>query len=212
LDHPTRPGVRAKKNARGRLSRLAEGHPDRVRGYQDETRWSRLAQPSVPARAADAPRRLVGQQAVKSDPDPQALACYGRWRDDTAAMGLRRVAGRPVSQVTEDFLAWACRRLAAEGEEARLLIWGNAPWHVSQRARAWGRARHRHAAEHGGVRIPPRFLPGKSPWPNAIAPEWVHGKKAIAEPERTLTAQETKGRIYAYYGAKPAKPLVQKVP
>ena len=39
---------------------------------------------------------------------------------------LRFVAGRPVSQVTEDFLAWACDRLAAEGKRALLLVWDNA--------------------------------------------------------------------------------------
>jgi transposase len=211
LDHLARPRVRAKKNARDRLIRLAQRHPDWVLGYQDETWWSRLAQPSLRAWTAAAPFHLVEQSATKSDPDPKALACYGLLRDDTNGMLLRFVEGRPVSQVTEDFLDWVCQRLAADGKKALLLIWDNAPWHVSQRVRAWIGEQNRQAKEHGGVRILPCFLPSKSPWLNAIEPKWVHGKKAIAEPERTLTAQETKERIYAYYGTKPVKPLKQKV-
>ena len=155
--------------------------------------------------------RLVEQPAAPADPDPKALACYGLLRDDTDAMLLRFVDGRPVSQVTENFLAWVCQRLAADGKKALLLIWDNAPWHVSQRVRAWIRDHNRQAKPQGGVRILPCFLPSKSPWLNAIEPKWVHGKKAITEPERTLTAQETKERICNHYGTKPGKPLKQKV-
>jgi hypothetical protein len=50
-------------------------------------------------------------------------------RADTEAIWLRFVQGRPVSQVTEDFLAWTCERLAAEGRQALLLVWDNAAWH-----------------------------------------------------------------------------------
>jgi len=210
LDHLARPGLRAKKNARDRLIRLAQRHPEWVLGYQDETWWSRLARPSLHAWTADAPLHLVEQPADKSDPDPKALACYGLLRDDTGAMLLRFVEGRPVSQVTEDFLAWVCQRLAANGKKALLLIWDNAPWHVSKRVRTWIRGHNRQVRREGGVRIVPCYLPSKSPWLNAIEPKWVHGKKAIAEPERTLTAQETKDRIYDYYGTKAVKPLKQK--
>lgn len=180
-------------------------------GYQDETWWSRLAQPSLHSWTPKEPLRLVERTADKTDPDPKALACYGLLRDDTDQMLLRFVQGRPVSQVTEDFLAWVCRRLAAEGQAALLLVWDNAPWHVSQRVRAWIKGHNRRAKQEGGVRILACFLPIKSPWLNAIEPKWVHGKKAIAEPERKLTAQETKDRVCDYYGCHPAKPLKQKV-
>lgn len=42
-----------------------------------------------------------------------------------------------------------------------------------------------------GVRIIPGFLPIKSPWLNRIEPKWVHGKRAIVEPARLLTAEAT---------------------
>jgi transposase len=182
-----------------------------VLGYQDETWWSRLAQPALHAWTPDEPLRLVQPTADPADPDPPALACYGLLRDDTGQMLLRFVDGRPVSQVTEDFLAWVCQRLAAAGKQALLLIWDNAPWHVSQRVRAWIKEHNRQAKQDGGVRILPCYLPTKSPWLNAIEPKWVHGKKAIAEPEGKLTAHQTQERICQYYGCRPAKPLTQKV-
>ena len=211
LDHQSRPGVRAKKKARDRLIRLAEAHPDWVLGYLDETWWSRLKQPTLCAWTADEPLRLLQVEANKADPDPKALACYGLLRDDTDQMLLRFVAGRPVSQVTEDFLAWVCVRLHAEGKKALLLVWDNASWHVSKRVRAWIKAHNRQARQEGGVRILACYLPVKSPWLNAIEPKWMHGKKAIAEPERKLTAQEVKDRVYGYYGCEQVEPLKQKV-
>jgi len=108
-----------------------------VLGFQDETWWSRLARPALHAWTADEPLRLVEQTVARTDPDPKALACYGLLRDDTGQMLLRFVQGRPVSQVTEDFLAWVCARLGAEGKTALLLVWDNASWHISQRVRAW---------------------------------------------------------------------------
>jgi transposase len=182
-----------------------------VLGYQDETWWSRLAHPALHAWTPDEPLRLVERTADNGDPDPKALACYGLLRDDTGAMLLRFVEGRPVSQVTEAFLGWVCQRLERAGKKALLLVWDNAPWHVSRRVRAWIKAHNRQAKREGGVRILACYLPSKSPWLNAIEPKWVHGKKAIAEPERKLTAQETKQRVSDYYGCHPFKPLKQKV-
>ena len=42
------------------------------------------------------------------------------------------------------------------------------------------------------MRIVACSLPIKSPWLNPIEPKWVHGKRAIVEPDRLLTAQEIK--------------------
>ena len=41
-------------------------------------------------------------------------------------------------------------------------------------------------------------LPSKSPWLNPIEPKWVHGKRAVSEPVRTLAGAELMQRIYAY--------------
>jgi len=51
-----------------------------------------------------------------------------------------------------------------------------------------------------GVRFVVCRLPGTSPWLTPIDPPWVHGKRAIAEPDRLLSADELEARVYAYYG------------
>ena len=179
-------------------------------GFQDETWWSRLALPGLHAWDAGVPLRLCEHSVARDDADPKALSCYGLLRGDTGGMLLRFVQGRPVSQVTEDYLGWVCERLAAEGKKALLLVWDNASWHVSQRVRAWIRAHNRQAKQQGGVRIVVCGLPVKAPWLNPIEPKWAHGKKAIVEPERTLTAQEVKERVCVYYGCEQEPPLIQQ--
>ena len=180
-------------------------------GFQDEVWWSRLARPELRAWAGGEPMRLHEPPAGPSDGEPKALACYGLLRRDTGGMMLRFVEGRPVSQVTEDYLAWACERLAAEGKKALLLIWDNASWHVSARVRAWIREHNRRAKAGGGVRIVACYLPVKAPWLNAIEPKWVHGKRAIIEPERKLTAGEVVERVCRYYGCEQLDRLTQQV-
>jgi hypothetical protein len=156
----------------------------------------------------DRPPRLVEQSVPSGDTDPGALSCCGLLRADTGRM-LRFVSGRPVGQVTEDYLAWVCEQLGAEGKKALLLVWDNAAWHVSKRVRAWIKARNREARREGGVRVVACFLPVKSPWPDAIEPKWAHGKKAIVEPGRLLAANEARTRVCDYYGCEHLEPLTQ---
>ena len=54
-------------------------------------------------------------------------------------------------------------------------------------------------------------LPTKSPWLNPIEPRWMHGKKAIVEPTRTLSAAEIIARICGYYHCEHVTHLQQKV-
>jgi transposase len=183
-----------------------------VLGFQDECWWSRLAQPSLHAWTADDPLRLQELAVCKEDPDPKALACYGLLRYDTGGMLLRFVDGRPVSQVSVDFLGWVCGELAREGKKALLLVWDNASWHVSARVRSWIKGHNRRAKREGGVRILVCRLPSKSPWLNPIEPKWVHGKRAIVEPERMLTATEVESRACEYYACEQHPHLLQMDP
>jgi hypothetical protein len=192
--------------------RLAEVHPDWVLGFQDECWWSRLAQPNLHAWAGNEPLRLQELGIPRDDPEPKALACYGLLRGDTGGMLLRFVEGRPVSQVTEDYLFWVCAVLAREGKKALLLVWDNASWHISGRVRAWIKEHNRRVKQEGGVRIVACRLPSKSPWLNPIEPKWVHGKRAILEPERVLAAPEVETRVCEYYGCEPVEHLRQTNP
>jgi hypothetical protein len=87
--------------------------------------------------------------------------------------------------------------------------WGKAAWHVSHSVQAWRKAHKRRVKRDGGGRIVVCSLPSKSPWLNRIEPKWVHGKRAIAEPDRKWQVDELKHRIYAYYDCKLLDPITQ---
>jgi transposase len=126
-------------------------------------------------------------------------------------MLLRFVDGRPVSAVTTQLLGWLTEQLAAEGKTALLLVWDNASWHVSQAVRAWLKAHHRRVKRDGGCRGVVCPLPIKSPWLNRLEPKWVHGKRAIAEPDRKLQVDALKHRICAYDDCELLESIAQKV-
>jgi hypothetical protein len=80
-----------------------------------------------------------------------------------------------------------------------VLIWDNASWHVSKQVKTWLREHNQmvlHEAKNGrqGVRIIP----------------WVHGKRAIVEPARLLTAQELRQRVCDYFGCEQGELLLQE--
>ena len=149
--------------------------------------------------------------AGRDDPEPKALACYGLWLPERERMLLRFVAGRPVGGITCAFLAWTVGRMAAEGVRVLVLIRDDAPWHVSREVRAWIGAHNRRAKLAGGCRLLVCRLPSNSPWLNPIEPRWAHGKRAVVEPERQLTAAELKQRLCDHYQCQLLQSLAQQV-
>ena len=102
--------------------------------------------------------------------------------------------------MTTAYLEWCCARLQTAGKEALLLVWDNAPWHVSRAVRAWIHAHNRRVKwSKRGVRIINCYLPIKSPWLNPIEPKWVHGKRRVTEPDRLLSADQLIDRVYAAF-------------
>jgi hypothetical protein len=187
------------------------GHPDWVWGFEDEVWWSRLAQPNLHAWTDAKPLRLIHNEPERHDPESKAVACYGLLRADTQGMLLRFVDGRPISAVTTQCLAWLTDRLAAARTTARLLVWDNASWHVSQAVRPWLTAHKRRVKWEGGCRIVVCPVPIKSPWLKRIEPTWVHGKRASAAPDRKLPVDELKHRICAYYDCELLESIAQQV-
>ncbi len=129
---------------------------------------------------------------------------------------LRFVEGRPVRSVTITYLEWVCERLSAEGKRVLVLVWDNASWHISREVREWLREHNRHVLAQrrrgaSGVQIIPCWLPSKSPWLNPIEPRWVHGKRAIVEPTRTLAAHELAGRVCGYFDCEHLAHIEQKI-
>ena len=179
-------------------------------GFQDETWWTRLAQPNLSAWTTADPLRLVGNAREAKGGAREAIACYGVLRQDTGKMLLRFCVGRPVSQVTEDFLGWVCGRLAGEGKKVFVLVWDNASWHVSKRVVGWIRRHNRQVSRtKQGCRIRVCGLPVKAPWLNPIEPKWAHGKRVVVEPDRKLSGEEVMQRVCDTFGCT-REPLLAK--
>ena len=181
-----------------------------------------MAQPALHAwTPAQQPLHLIEQTVPSADPDPKAVACYGLLVQERTLQGvsqehvwLRFVAARPVSALTVEFLTWGCAKLLTGGKTALLLVWDNASWHRSQAVRQWIREHNQRVKrERHGIRIVPCPLPIKSPWLNPLEAHWVHGKRAVVEPSRLLTAGELVERVNAHFGCPHQEPLVipQKV-
>ena len=171
-----------------------------------------MAQPALHAWTAGERLRLGLHAADRTDSDPKALACYGLWLPARERMLLRFVDGRPISPVTCAFLAWAAERLAAEGVRALALIWDNASWHISREVRDWIRTHNHKVKRTGhGCRLLICRLPSRSPWLNPIEPKWAHGKRAVVEPERQLTAAELKQRLCDHHQCQLLQSLAQQV-
>jgi transposase len=185
------------------LIALAQAHSRWAVGFEDEVWWSRVARPALHTWTDGAPLRVVEHAVVKDNPDPTALACYGllvrQGSDVPEHVWLRFVDGRPLSAITTQFLAGCCARLAAQGVTTLVLVWDNAPWHISGAVRTWLRGHNQRVHREGGVRLVPCFLPTKSPWLNPIEPMWGHAKKRLVEPARLLPARELEDRVCAAF-------------
>ena len=95
-------------------------------GYLDEVWWDRVSQPNLHSWSEkDEPLHLQELEVSRNDPDPKTLACYGMLSSGSSRMHLRFVLGRPVSQVTTDFLERLCEQVQMESKHMLVLIWDN---------------------------------------------------------------------------------------
>jgi transposase len=193
------PNYTLKKAHRDRLMRLSAHHPEWGLGFEDEVWWSRVAQPALHAWTANAPMRVHLLRPDASDPDPDAVACYGFLRHDTHKVLLRFVDGRPLGELTVQFLAWLCECVAQEGKQVLVVLWDDASWHTSAEVASWVQEQNRHARCGKAVRVVICELPVASPWLNNIEPCWTHAKRAIMEVDRKLTAAEITNRVCEHF-------------
>ncbi len=194
------PHYARKKVARDRLIRLSAHHPEWVLGFEDEVWWSRVAQPLPHAWTAGPPMKVQLLTSEASDPDPDAIACYGFLRHDTHKVLLRLVEGRPLGELTVQFLAWLCACVVRERKHVLVVIWDNASWHTSEEVARWVKEQNQRAKRGKGVQVVICELPAASPWLNNIEPCWTHAKKAIMEVDRKLTAAEITHRVCEHFG------------
>jgi transposase len=194
------PHYAQKKARRDRYIRLASKHPEWVVGFVDEVWWSRVARPPLRTWSAGDALKLHVLSRPDNDPDPVAICCYGLLRQDTDRVILRFVEGRPVGDVTAQFLSWVCEQLEAEGKSRLIVIWDDASWHSGKPVSAWLVKHNRSVKCYGGVQVVFCPLPVKSPWLNNIEARWGPAKRAILEPDRILTAQEIATRVCEHFG------------
>jgi hypothetical protein len=91
-----------------------------------------------------------------------------------------------------------------------MLMWAHAFGHISREVRQWIRWHNGTVKHTGGGRLIRCRLPSKSPWLNPIAPKWVQGKRAVAEPVRPLAVAELMQRICADDHCSREEPIVHK--
>lgn len=205
LDHQSGPGIRAKKKRARPVDTTVRSPPRLGAGLRGRDLVESLC-PTQPAclgrgghgvalgREGQAQRRpgpegigLLRPVGEMGDRARAGLAAYGRW-------SAGECHHHPV-------LLWCCDKLQGKGVRVLLLVWDNASWHISHEVRNWIRAHNWQVKCSGeGVRILACLLPTKSPWLNPIEPMWVHGKRRVVEPSRTLSAQELADRICATFG------------
>src|SRR5688500_14784930 len=138
---------------RDRLIRLAAQHPDWVLGFEDEVWWSRLARPRLKAWTDGEPRKVQLLRADDNDPDPEAIACYGLLRLAPRKGMLRFVEGRPLGDITIQFLAWACSRVTEEGKRVLIVVWDDASWHTAGAVSEWVRDHNERAGQRKSAKI-----------------------------------------------------------
>jgi transposase len=109
------------------------------------------------------------------------------------------VEGRPLGEVTVQFLEWLCWSVAQEGKQVLVVIWDDASWHTADVVARWVKEQNRRAERGEGVRVVVCELPVASPWLNNIEPCWTHAKKAIMEVDRKLTAAEITHRVCEHF-------------
>jgi transposase len=197
------PHYAEKKARRDRFLRLASKHPEWVVGFLDEVWWSRLARPPVRAWSAGKPLKIHVLSQREDDPDPVAICCYGLLRQDTDRVMLRFIEGRPVGDLTAQFLSWVCEQLRAEGKSRLIVIWDTPSWHSGRPVSDWLADHNSGVKRDGGVEVVLCPLPVKSPWLNNIETRWGPAKRAILERDRILTAQEVVSRVCEHFGTKP---------
>jgi transposase len=197
------PHYALKKARRDRLIQAAARHADWALAFLDEKWWNRLSRPRMGAWTAGKPLKMRPLRADDMDPDPIAICCYGALRMDTHRVMLRFVEGRPTGDLTVQFVEWLCEELRAEAKTRLIVLWDDASWHASAAFIAWRRQHNATVRQSGGTELIHFELPVGSPWLNNIEPCWTEARKAIVEPDRKLTAQETVERVCQHFQCPP---------
>lgn len=181
----------------------ARQRPDWLLFDEDESWFSRFAQPAAHAWALPGEALQLVQREPKRREVEKALSCFGARRQDSQQVYLYFSPGQPNSEHMWVFIIALLDIARQEGKSVVVLIWDNASWHISQRIRQWIRTYNHSAKAAGEPRLLVHGLPIKSPWLNPIEPCWVHAKRAVCEPDGNLTSTELRRRLCAHFNTQP---------
>ncbi len=181
----------------------ARQHPDWLLFDEDESWFSRFAQPAAHAWASPGEALHLVQREPKRGEAEKALSCFGARRQDSQQVYLYFSPGQPNSEHMWVFIIALLDIARQEGKSVVVLIWDNASWHISQRIRQWIRVYNHAAKAAGEPRLLVHGLPIKSPWLNPIEPCWVHAKRAVCEPDGDLPSIELRRRLCAHFNTQP---------
>lgn len=175
---------------------------------QDECWFSRFNQPNAQAWSyPQHPVRFV-QREPKSHDKEKAIACFGAVRQDTEDVYLYFSHGQPNSEHMWLFIEGLLAVARYENKTVVVIIWDNASWHKSERLKQWIRQYNQKAKLTDDVRLITHRLPIKCPWLNPIEPRWVHAKRAVCEPDGSLTPSELRQRICQHFKTQPFPSLL----
>lgn len=168
--------------------------------WEDECWFSRFAQPTLNAWTVDGNSLpLEQQEPSKDDLEPKAVACFGALDHESRKVHLRFSNGQPNSTYTLQFIEYLLSVAEQRKKRVLVVIWDKASWHKSEQVRRWVMEHNRKVKQEGGVRLLTYLLPTKSPWLNPQEPHWMHCKKHVVEPHRTLTKRQLKERVRDYF-------------
>jgi transposase len=191
------------KKRRDWLKDQARQQPDWVLFDEDESWFSRFAQPAAHAWALPGEALHLVQREPKRGEGEKALSCFGARRQDNQQVYLYFSHGQPNSEHMWVFIIALLAVARQEGKSVVVIIWDNASWHISQRIREWTRGYNQAAKAAGEPRLLVHGLPIKSPWLNPIEPCWIHAKRAVCEPEGDLTSTELRRRLCTHFNTEP---------
>ncbi len=211
LDYQPRSTIPAKKNARDNLIVWASQQPGWAIGFFDEVWWSRFALPRMSAwQSKEHPVRLEEQSWEKGDPDRHplwlAMVCCGkrvsRMIPHATKCGCALSPGVRSATSPLNFSSGAARSWWRKGSTPGCWSGIMPAFHLSKIVRTWIREHHR-ASSNKQAKVCASCLSSylrKAAFINPIEPKWVHGKRAVVEPTRLLSASELAQRICASFG------------
>jgi transposase len=160
------PHYRLRKKRRNRLLTMARAALGGAAVWLDQSWFVRWPYRFRAWAAKTAPLRVAQRWSEEVD----TTALYAALDDETQEPFLRWAEGQPNSEETVQFLEALMAHYTSRGFRFVVLFWDKAPWHTSERTRAWIRSYNQQAKREKSTRLIVCPLPTRSPWLMPLEP------------------------------------------